>query len=369
MWLNGKPTRVHATPESVKKDFEILKKNLPIPLGIDHLDEETLQKNPILKKMNLLSVGVIKEVELIDDEIRITEAEITNPTIKELHDAGELPGFSKVSDMVTGVATVARADRDEKYSVIQRVDFVEKQACERCRVKPPRQANAGFSRANAKAIIGDDILPEDGSNPGNQGNNPDGEGEGESEPTMADVMGKLEKINANLERQNTALLAIEGKLGIKEATPPGGDQTGQTQQQGAAAGSSEGEGETEGQTGQASTAADQRISALEQEIEAQKAKAAEAEAAGIVNTFLEAGKIKPADTDKHIAMAKASPDNYKAVMEGAPVIIDMNRHSTPGEGQAGNSENAIVDEEGNEIDLSKSNEEIGKIIKKEEGGE
>jgi len=365
MWLRKgrnpfRPAKVHVKPKALKRDYDILKATLPVPLGIDHLDEETLQKNPILRKMDLLNVGVLRDVELKEDRIEITDAEITNPAIKALYDAGELPYFSPISKMFTKPCMTGQADFVEDYSVIKRVDFVEKGACTQCTT-----GMASDSNFNAKAIIGDDILPEDGSNPGEQGTNPDGEGEGESEPTMADVMGTLEKINASMERQNTALIAIEGKLGIKEATPPGGD--GQTQQQGAAA-SQAGEGEGEGRTGQASES-DQRITALEQEIEAQKAKAATAEAAGIVNGYLEAGKIKPADTEKHIAMAKASPANYKAVMDGAPVIIDMERHSTGGDGQAGSSGNTLVDETGEEIDLIKSNEEIDKIIKKEEGGD
>ena len=366
MWLDNKPTKVHATPASVRKDYEILKENLPITLGIDHLDEQTLQKNKILNKMNLLNVGVIKDVELLNDEIKITESTITNPTVQELYDRGELPNFSIVSDMFTAQSQAEEADVTERYSVINRVDFVEKGACKKCMVDQPGNGNASTSRAHAKAIIGDDNVASDPQNPPAGGDN-SGDGQ-DQEPTMVEIFKEIKNGNAETRR---ALIAIEGKLGIKEPAQPND----QNQQPPAQAGASDPEGSTEENEPEgnepkpagASDPNESRIKKLEDEIEAQKAAAAKAEAAGIVDGYLKEGKIKPKDVDNHIAMAMATPENYKEVMKDAPVLIDMEKHSK-GAASGSDSDVTIKDEEGNEVDMVKANEEIDKEIKAEGGG-
>ena len=359
MWLDNKPTKVHATPASVRKDYEILKENLPITLGIDHLDEQTLQKNKILNKMNLLNVGVIKDVELLNDEIKITESTITNPTVQELYDRGELPNFSIVSDMFTAKSEAEEADVTEKYSVINRVDFVEKGACKKCMVDQPGTGNASTSRAHAKAIIGDDNVADNPQTPP-KGENPPAEEETE-EPTMADVM---KAINELTNVVKPALRAIEGNLGIKEPAP---------EEPPAQAGASDPEGSTEGNDPEgnkpkpagASDPNESRIQKLEQEIEAQKARAKKAEATGIVDGYLKEGKIKPADTEEHIAMAMATPDQYKKVMDNAEVIIDMKKHSKGN--AASSSNNEIEDEDGNIIDLEATAKAVDARIKAEGG--
>ena len=224
MWLDKKPTYVRATAESVKKDYEILQENLPIQIGIDHLDDDILAKNKILQKMNLLDVGIITAVKLENDSIKIAEAKITNPTIQALYDAGELDDFSIVSDMYVRPCPTGKADAIEDYSVINRVDFVGKGACKTCQVEPPA-AMASSGRFNAKAIIGDENMA--GDNPANDGA---GDGKEDVEPTMADIGKTLAAIATTLEKQNKALAAIEGKMGIKEpvddnnAQPPAGDK-------------------------------------------------------------------------------------------------------------------------------------------------
>jgi hypothetical protein len=186
MWLKNpktdqfEPTKVYANAESVKNDYNILKQNLPIQIGIDHLDDNVIESNKILKKMNLLNVGTIRDVKLEDNKIKITDAEITNPVIQKLYDEGELPYFSQVSRMNTKKCESGKADVIENYSVINRVDFVEKGACNTCKTGLT-EVNASFGGVNAKAIIGDDNVADDTSNTGDQsgtdgstdGNDPD----------------------------------------------------------------------------------------------------------------------------------------------------------------------------------------------------
>lgn len=340
MWLDDQPRKVKATPESVARDYEILKKNLPIPIGIDHLKPETLQKNPILDKMNLLNVGVIHDVKLENNEIQITRAEITNPTIKELYDQGELPYFSQVSDMKAPPCPSpgSGVDNVEEYSVIKRVDFVERGACTQCTTGINR-ANAEEARFNAKAIIGDDKLSE------TESNQTAGEGEGEGEVT-------LETIAQKLDTMEKAIGAFDERIKKLEEPPQEGE---------------EGEGEGEGEAGEAGEA-DPKLTELEKEIQTLKATAAKAEATSTVKAYLKEGKIEPKSVEKHIAMAMATPTEYKELMDDAPVIIDLERHSTPGQGEASDSVQ-ILDEEGNEVDMAKVNQEIDTIIKTEKGSE
>jgi hypothetical protein len=162
---------------------------------------------------------------------------------------------------------------------------------------------------------------------------------------MKEVMDVLDKINSNMERQNNALTAIEGKLGIKEAPPGEPAPAAEPPKQPAAA---------------SQPKDDTRIAKLEEEIKAQKAAAHKAEATGIVQGYLKEGKIQPANTESHIAMAMKAPEDYKAVMEKAPIIIDMEKHSKPA--AANNSDAKILDDDGEEIDLEATQKEINKIL-------
>ena len=358
MWLDDKPTRVHATPESVKQDYEILKQNLPIPIGIDHLDDKTLNQNPILKKMNLLNVGSIDDVKLEDNAIRITESKITNPTVQELYDNGELTDFSFVSDMYTDKCKTGLADAVEKYSVINRVDFVEKGACKECKVDYNNAQASVPQRAQAKAIFkGDGTMADGNGNPdqnaGDQ-NSPDGS---DAEPTMQDVLNAIQEQNNFLK---SSITAIEGALKIKAVPQDGQPPATPTAQPAAPAQAGDATPDDENNNSEpaaASDATEQRIIKLEKEVKAQKALAAKAQAASVVDGYLKEGKVKPADVENHIALAMDAEDKYKAIMDTAPVVIDMERHSRA---EAGSSD----DEE--DIDLDKSMKTIDAAIGKKE---
>ena len=347
MFLNNKPTRVNVTPKSIQKDYEILKKNLPIPIGIDHLDEDILQKNKILQKMNLLNVGTINDAKIENNQIKITDAQITNPTIKELYEQGELTDFSPVSTMYVRNCPTGKSDKVEEYSVIQRVDFVPKGACKTCKVDYTGNASLSDSveRYEAKAIIGDENMVEDpkkgnaanAPDDGSTGNDPDDTAQ---DATLNDILNAVTDLATSLK---TSITAIEGNLGIKE-TPAAPDATP------AAAGSSE------------EVIVNPELEQLKNDMKEYKAKAAKAEATAIVNPFIKEGKILPADVEKHIGMAMKAPEDYKVIMENAKPIIDMDKHSENGQGQAGTSD--LTDSEGNEIDLKETRKQVKGIIGK-----
>jgi len=157
LYINKEPRWVYVSQEALEKDYNILKANLPIPIGIDHLDEKILQENKILQKMDLLNVGSIEDVELSDNGIRILEAKITNPLIQELYDQKKLPSWSIVSKVSLNECESGKTDYIEDYSIINRVDFVEKGAYTTCNLEYEDNL------LNAKSVIGD-IMAEDGKN-------------------------------------------------------------------------------------------------------------------------------------------------------------------------------------------------------------
>jgi hypothetical protein len=345
MWVDNKPTHVYASQRSVKRDYDILKSSLPIPIGIDHLNDETLQNNKILSKMNLLDVGVINDIKLENNRIKITDSKITNPTVQELYNKGELPSFSVVSDLYSSKCGTGKADKVEEYSVIKRVDFVEKGACTECKVDLP---NSMAQIGNAKAVInGDESMATDpNQNPApDAGTNPD-DGSKPEPATLDDVVKAIGTLGTKIDKMQVGITALEGKAGIKEPTPDGGNQEQPPATPAAASNADEDPNEA-------------RIVALENEIKASKAQAQKAEASAIVNTYLKEGKVAPAETEAHVAMAMATPEQYKTVMDKAPVIIDMEKHSAQG---SGSDSTGLTDENGEEVDLEKTSKEMDKLI-------
>ena len=140
LWIDNKPAHVYVPEDNVKQTYENLQSRLSkeghIPIGIDHLPDNIIKANPILAKLNLLNVGEITKIQYADDTIKIAEAELTNPQIRNLYEAGEL-------DMVSIVATsnVSECPQNYDYIVnttdITRVDIVEKGACPTCNIPKP----------------------------------------------------------------------------------------------------------------------------------------------------------------------------------------------------------------------------------------
>ena len=349
---------MNVTPESIQKDYEILKENLPIQIGIDHLDlndDNIFEKNKILHKLNLLNVGQINDVKLENNSIKISDAEITNSEIKKLYDQGELNDFSPVFDMYTTPCPTGKADHVEQYSVIQRVDFVPTGACETCKVDQPLGAanSSDTNRFNAKAIIGSENMVDDTSNSGSapagsDGNDPD---DIDQDAVLQQI---LEAIQGMAADNKKSFAAIEGNLGIKEAPAPAAPDANADPNAPADPAKASG----------SEKVVDPEMESMKKEFKEMKAKAAKAEATAIVAPYLEQGKILPANVEKHVAMAMKAPEDYKVMMEDAAVIIDMDKHV---KGKDGKATSSLVDEDGEEIDLKASSDAIDAAmgIKKE----
>lgn len=312
LFVDGKPTWVYVSEDALKKDYNILKAKLPIPIGIDHLDKKILQENPILEKLDLLNVGVIEDVELKDTGIHILEGKITNPIIKELYDEKRLPDFSMVGNVSLSKCKTGKVDYIEDHNVINRVDFVEKGACTTCNVE------YGHSLLEAKSIIGD-IMAEDGNNGNN--NNGDGQEGDNQDSTMADVVKSItdfkKEVSDKLDSMDERITAIEGGTGEAQNSDYDNNDNGED-------GS---EGETK----------DPKLEALEAKVASMEAKAAEKEATSLVNGYIEEGKILPKDVKDHVELALSEPEGYQKIMAKAPVVVEIDkRHSSA---EAGNLDN------------------------------
>lgn len=302
LFVDGEPTWVYVSPEAAKKDFNILKANLPIPIGIDHLDDKLLEQNPILKKMNLLDVGEISDVELKDNGIHILEAKITNPLVKELYNEKKLPDFSMVGNVSLNECKTGQADYVENYNVINRVDFVEKGACTTCNVE------YGHSLLEAKSVIGD-IMAEDGNNNDNGGQNED--------PTLNDVMKGITDLK---EEQKNQFDGLDERIKALEENNAEGSNP-------------DDEGDNEGSEGSEDNS---ELKAMKAEIAEMKAKSAKKEATSLVNSYIDEGKVLPKAVAKHVSLALAEPEAYKEMMAEAPVVVEINKRRSNAEaGDAG----------------------------------
>jgi hypothetical protein len=303
LWIDNKPVKLKVTTESLARDYALLKANLPIPIGIDHIKDEVLASNPILAKMNLLNVGEIREVELKAGAIHIKQAELTNPQIKSLYAAGELGAVSIVSNIKPRPCLTGEVDYIEEYNTINRVDFVGKGGCETCKVDAPMMLNA-------KTILkGDMMVDKTGKDNKLEG----GDGDEVTLETVAEQLTEMAKTVKDISDRVTTL--EDGEKQEKEGEDP--------------------EEEKGVEASAADSEAIKRIKKLEKELKASKAEAAHAEAAGIVNKYLKEGKLFAKQVKSHVAMAMATPEEYKTSMDDAPVVVDLKKLS---QAQANNPE-------------------------------
>lgn len=287
LYINKKPTWVYVSPEAARKDYKILKANLPIPIGIDHLDPEIIQANKILEKMDPLNVGTINDVELKDDGIHILEAEISNPAIQQLYKDKKLPSWSIVSKASLKECQSGKADYIENYSIIDRVDFVEKGACTTCNLNYEDNDDLIY----AKSVIGE-IMADNNEN-NNENNN----------PTLEDVVKAItdfkKEVNDKIEKIDERIKAVE------EPSEENNDDEG-----------SENNAEND------ANAKNPELEKLQKDIAKMKAEAADMEAKNTVKSYIDEGKILPKDIENHVSLAATNPEQYKVMMDDAPVLIE-----------------------------------------------
>lgn len=288
LYVNNKPAKVYIPDTNVKEAYNNLKSRLSndgkIPIGIDHLSEDTIKANGILAKMNLLDVGYITEIEYANDTIHIVDAELTNPLIKQLYDDGELDMVS-----IVGNSKAETCPGDYDYVLnstdIIRVDIVEKGACPTCNIPKPQHNESEV--VYARYSIKEDIIMAE-------------------EITMEAIQ---ETIKAAIDE---AVAPINERLDVIEESIEISTEENQEE-----------ESEVE--------AMKARLEVLEEKA-SKDAENAQIEAASAkVDLAIQAGKIKPADRETMITMARNSAEAFDEFIKNAEVIVPLEaRMSVPG---------------------------------------
>lgn len=276
LWVNNQPAKVYVPPENPKQTYKKLQSKLSkegsIPIGIDHLPDNLMKANPILAKLNLLDVGEITKIQYTDDTIKIVEAKLTNPLIRELYENGELDMVSIVAKSTTSECPRGDYDYIIDTTDITRVDIVEKGACHECTIPLPTDSSDTVVYARYA------ITEEEANNMAN----------GLTKEEIKTIFDEC--IDEKLKPVNEQIDAI-----IKASEPPAEPNP------------------AEGKD-------DDEIKKMEAEIAELKAKTATAK----VENLIASGKILPADKETHVELCAREPEIFDKLMENAPVLIDLN---------------------------------------------
>jgi len=275
LWVNNKPAKVYVPPENPKQTYKKLQSKLSkegsIPIGIDHLPDNLMKANPILAKLNLLDVGEITKIQYTDDTIKIVEAKLTNPLIRELYENGELDMVSIVANSTTSECPRGDYDYIIDTTDITRVDIVEKGACHECTIPLPTDSSDTVVYARYA------ITEEEANNMANDG------------LTKEDIKIIFDEcIDEKLAPMQEQIDTI-----IKASAPPAEPAAGED---------------------------DDEIKKMEAEIAELKAKTATAK----VENLIASGKILPADKETYVELCAREPEIFDKLMEKAPVLIDLN---------------------------------------------
>jgi len=270
LWVNNKPAHVYVPKSNPKEAFEVLQSRLStegrIPIGIDHLPDNIIKANPILAKLNLLDVGSITEIEYTDDAIKIVEAELTNPQIRDLYEAGELDMVSIVANSTTSECPKDTYDYIVNSTDITRVDIVEKGACPTCNIPKPQSSDDTVVYARYSIKQEEEIIMAE-------------------EITMDAIKEAIAEAIAPIDERLTAL-----EENVVEASAPTND------------------GDND-------------------EVKAMKARIAELQketATAKVDSLIAAGKILPAQKESSVELCASNPEQFEAQYKDAPVLIDLN---------------------------------------------
>lgn len=271
LWVNNKPAKVYVPPENPKQTYETLQSRLSkqgnIPIGIDHLPDNILKANPILAKLNLLNVGKITKIKYTDDAIKIVEAELTNPLIKNLYDKGELDMVSIVAKSTTSDCPRGDYDYIIDTTDITRVDIVEKGACKTCHIQSTDSSDTVvYARYSIKEMEAEPMS---------------------NELSKEDIKSIFDEcIDAKLAPMQEQIDTI-----IKASEPPAEPTTG-----------------------------DEEKEELKAQIADLQAKTATAK----VDNLIASGKILPADKETNVTLCAREPELFDKLYENAPVLIDLN---------------------------------------------
>lgn len=303
LWVNNKPAKVYVPRSNPEEAYQILQSRLSkeghIPIGIDHLPDNIIEANPILAKLDLLNVGEITEIQYTDDAIKIVEAELTNPLIKQLYDEGELDMVSIVANSTTSECPRGDYDYIVDTTDITRVDIVEKGACSECNIPKPQSSDstvvyARYSIENKKeeTIMADEITME----------------------AIEELLDKkLEEATAPINERLDALEKAEDPKPQKEEKE------------------------------------DEEKKAMEAKIADLQKETATAK----VESLIAAGKLLPAQKESAVALCASDAKMFESMYKDAPVLVDFNKRSMA----AGSSE-----DEGGEEDLTPEEENLNAVL-------
>jgi len=293
--INGAPGRVIVTEENIQDAYPLFKEKTMeggILVDVEH----------VAGKDNLLSethdaIAAITQVELTSEGIIAVEITPLKEEFLGLLDEGLVKAFS-----VSITADVHEEDGAyyiDRVTGVDRVSLVKHPACPTCRVAWINATGADEDGRRVSLRFGGEILTEQ-------------EGvaavkEASLEEVMAaleEVMAALEELKSKMEEVISAINSIE-----EPEEPEEGDET------------------PKESVGVESSAADE----LAREVQEMKEKLELQEAKAIVEAYVEEGKVLPRDIEKHVKIALSNPEEYKELMDDAPVLIDMSRKSVKAE--------------------------------------
>ena len=300
LWVNNKPAHVYVPKSNPKEAYELLQSRLSkegkIPIGIDHLPDNIIKANPILAKLNLLDVGNITEIEYTDDAIKIVEAELTNPQIRQLYLNGELDMVSIVANSTTSECQRGTHDYIVDTTDITRVDIVEKGACKTCNIPKPTASDETvvYARYSINKPMEDNIMAE--------------------EITMEAIEELLDKKLKPIDERLTALEKRD-----EDPKPQDEDEK--------------------------LKAMEARIAELEKDQEASELKAAEA----IVDMAIMAGKRTPSQKDAEVKLCAADTEAYKETIKNSEVIVSLDERISllAGDSEEDDGDSTLTPEEEN----------------------
>lgn len=348
VFVDGKPTRVFASKETIPETYETWKRTIDegggITLGIDHIPEELIAQFPILKKLDPLNVGRILEIQTDGTHIYATRSEHTNPLVAELHARGELPAYSVVAPFTAKPCPSGKADLVlNRFTGIKRTDYVEEGGCRDCKVGAVPEDMI----ITARLSMEDSNMT--GENEGNEGNNATGEGTGEGNQTPGQGEGNSGNEGNQQQAQGTGAGAGEGS-GEGEGGGQEGTQEGESQEEfpgaariakveqavasiGKAFNDFMSEFKEKGIEASLPKKYKERLDKIpELEMEAKKAPIAAA-----VDKAIEAGKVLPVDREMMITAALADKDHeiakFKTMLANRPEIVDTSERSNNGGGE------------------------------------
>ena len=291
LWVNNKPAHVYVPKSNPKEAYELLQSRLSkegkIPIGIDHLPDNIIKANPILAKLNLLDVGNITEIEYTDDAIKIVEAELTNPQIRQLYLDGELDMVSIVANSTTSECPRGDYDYIVDTTDITRVDIVEKGACPTCNIPKPTASDEPVVYARYSIRTTTTTQTEENNMA--------------DEITMDAIKEAIAEAIAPIDER---LTAIEDAVEIEASNSNHNEED------------------------------DAKV----KEMEARIAELQKETATAKVDSLIAAGKILPAQKEAMVDLCASNSESFEKMMEDAPVLIDLNTRESLLAGDSGKGE-------------------------------